>query len=371
MTTVNIPHVYHKSVLKFIKEHVQCIPQQYGVIVESDYSCLFVPDLGEWSFDYDNVTIAVCYQEEGNPMSASGEPLYFTRLLLTTASENTTQLKEFITKAVTYERDAENSRKIRIFTGHSRGYFVNTGSIFAQSLEHIFIPPAVKDDIVRTIDKFLVSKERYHTFGRLYKTSFLLTGVVGAGKTSLIKAIALKYKRPVYILSFTKQLTDESLIDLMGELKEDAILLIEDIDAFFVDRQPVNINISFSAFINFLDGMLGRGNGVMIFMTANNPDRLDHALIRPGRVDRIIRFDYPKKREIQAAFTSMVSDAGPGDFETFYDHIKHKTISMSGIIDYFFRNENARAVLDNIEELLSQTKLVNEIVNEKTEKLYQ
>jgi chaperone BCS1 len=370
MTTVNVPNVHHKSVLKYIKDFTVHSPQQYGVIVESDYTCLFIPDLGEWSFQYEDITIAVSYKEEGRPISAAGEPSYFTRLLLSTTSEDSTQLKEFITKAVTYERDAENSRKIRIFTGHSRGYFANAGSIFTQTLEHIFIPPPVKADIVRTIDKFLVSKERYQTFGRLYKTSFLLTGVPGAGKTSLVKALALKYKRPVYILSFTKQLTDESLIDLMGELKEDAILLIEDIDAFFVDRQPVNINISFSAFINFLDGMLGRGNGVMIFMTANNPDRLDHALIRPGRVDKIIKFDYPKKREIQAAFDAMVSDVQPGDFESFYDNIKHHTISMSGIIDYLFRNVEARAVLDNIEELLGQTNLVNEIVSDKIEKLY-
>jgi chaperone BCS1 len=179
----------------------------------------------------------------------------------------------------------------------------------------------------------------------------------------------MEYKRPIYILNFTKQMTDESFIDLMSELKEDAVLLIEDIDAFFVDRAAVDINISFSAFINFLDGTLGRGNGVIIFITANNPDRLDPAMIRPGRVDHIVKFEVPKRQEIEQAFNTMTNTPSASKFTEFYEHISNMTISMSGIVDYLFRNPDT--YIENIRQLIRQAKLLNEIVSsETTDRLY-
>jgi chaperone BCS1 len=175
-----------------------------------------------------------------------------------------------------------------------------------------------------------------------------LTGPPGSGKTSIIKAISLKYKRPLYTISFTKQLTDESFIDLATEIKNDSIVLIEDIDAFFVDRQAVDINISFSAFINFLDGALCTGSGIITFITANNPERLDPALIRPGRVDRIVKFEAPKKNEIRCAYKDLT---GLENFDEFYAKVP-RDISMAGVIEYLFRY--SEDPIGNINDLRNQ-----------------
>jgi SpoVK/Ycf46/Vps4 family AAA+-type ATPase len=110
-----------------------------------------------------------------------------------------------------------------------------------------------------------------------------------------------------------------------------------------------------------------RGNGVITFLTANNPDRLDPALIRPGRVDIILKFNYPRKQEVKVAFMEMTTREND-DFEEFYQHIKNTKISMSGIIEYLFRNE--KTYMKNIAELLEQTQLLHEIVNDKSDKLY-
>ena len=92
------------------------------------------------------------------------------------------------------------------------------------------------------------------------------------------------------MLNFTKNLTDDTLIGLFGDINNDSILLLEDIDAYFIDRKAQDVNVSFSVLINCLDGVLSKGEGLIIFITANNPDRLDPALLRPGRIDKIIKF---------------------------------------------------------------------------------
>jgi mitochondrial chaperone BCS1 len=54
-------------------------------------------------------------------------------------------------------------------------------------------------------------------------------------------------------------------------------------------QKPVNTMVSLSALLNVLDGV-GSPEGRVLIMTTNHIERLDGALIRPGRVDRKIEF---------------------------------------------------------------------------------
>ena len=318
------------------------------------------------------------YMEEGDtlpsPMDMNGA-VYFKRLKI--FHPNLTALKEFITRAVTYKEKKKETR-INVYKSNSKGYFDCPAKVYAQDFETgIYIPSAIKDEIISRIDTFLKprTKERYIRYGRDYKLSFMLAGQCGAGKSALIKSIAAKYDKSVYAFNFSKNLTDDTLINLMREVKNDSIILFEDIDAFFINREALNINISFSALLNIMDGVYTSTAGCITFITANNPDRLDSALIRPGRIDKIIRFDYPRKTEIRTAFNDMVdpdpkTGKTPDNFEEFYSHIKNVKITMAGIIDYLFRYHYDNLYIKNIEELLNQTQIYHEIINDKTEKMY-
>jgi SpoVK/Ycf46/Vps4 family AAA+-type ATPase len=126
-----------------------------------------------------------------------------------------------------------------------------------------------------------------------------------------------------------------------------------------MDREAKDINISFSAILNMFDGLFSPGNGSILFMTANNPERLDTALIRPGRVDRIVKFDYPRRKEINDAFDKLTENSG--NFTDFWNSIQGKQISMAGIIDYLFRHPVD--YLECIDELNDHTKVLGEITN--------
>jgi chaperone BCS1 len=55
-------------------------------------------------------------------------------------------------------------------------------------------------------------------------------------------------------------------------------------------------------------------------MTTNNPQDLDRALIRPGRVDLHIRFELPSHEELRSLFLSIYRDTpldvGSSEFES-------------------------------------------------------
>lgn len=345
MYRIFIIEAYHHIFLKNIADHEKS--NTFTIHVEQDRTSYLCPSIGTFMYNEFEITIA----EEGKPVNSGVGVIYYTRISV--SHENLEKLKDFVAKKCS-DSDADiKDSHIQIYTGNSRGYFKLHGQVPCQRFDRIYTPQKTKDIIMSHMNTFYASKTRYTEFGREYKTSFLLTGPPGSGKTSMVKSLALKYKKPVYMISFSKQMTDEGFIDLVSDIKNDSIILIEDVDAFFVDREALGINISFSAFINFLDGVNGTAHGTVTFLTANNPDRLDPALIRPGRVDRIIQFEQAKKNEMRDAYRDLT---GLDTFEEFYEKIP-KDISMAGLIEYLFRNyENP---MDSIDDLKSQITIKN------------
>ena len=332
MYSVTLNEIQAIQIQKYVKDkEFECFHFEY---VEND----LVPSTGDYTFG----DFVITFKEEGEP--TGDPPSYFRRMVISHPNS--------LLKIETLLKDAFTSvyktQTIKVYNCSRHGFWTTRPEVVAQNIEHIFIPKETKNEITHMIDEFIKNKERYTKYGRMYKMGFLFTGVPGSGKTSLVKSIALKHQRPVYTISFSRSLTEEKLFDLIHDMKDESILLLEDIDSFFVERKPEeNTCISFSALINILDGVLSNGNGIMTFMTANNPKVLDKALIRPGRIDKIVCFDYPKKPEIKDAFLHLTDGK---DFDSFYEHIRNKRINMSGIVDYLFRNETT--YMENIGSLV-------------------
>jgi chaperone BCS1 len=70
--------------------------------------------------------------------------------------------------------------------------------------------------------------------------------------------------------------------------------------------------VTFSGFLNALDGVAS-GEERVIFMTTNHPERLDPALIRPGRVDLSLLVGDATPAQIRRLFTQFYADTEPAE----------------------------------------------------------
>lgn len=172
------------------------------------------------------------------------------------------------------------------------------------------------DELKERLDLFIKHPDWYMDRGIPYSLGIMLHGVPGSGKTSTIKAVARDTHRHIFNLSLRAYTTQRQLTSLF--FNETVVVhsydgakltykiplnrrvyVIEDIDCLsdvVLDRSIQRQNdvkegesITLSFLLNLLDGVLETPGRILI-ITTNFPEKLDKALVRPGRIDVKIEF---------------------------------------------------------------------------------
>lgn len=161
-------------------------------------------------------------------------------------------------------------------------------------LDSVVLDSGISDRIVNDCEEFINNVKWYSDRGIPYRRGYLLYGPPGCGKSSFITALAGELERGICVLNLSdRMLTDDRLNHLLAVAPQETIILLEDIDAVFVSREETKEvkaayqglnSVTLSGLLNALDGVAS-SEGRILFMTTNYLDRLDPALIRPGRVD--------------------------------------------------------------------------------------
>ncbi|KAL7664794.1 Mitochondrial chaperone BCS1 [[Candida] zeylanoides] len=157
-------------------------------------------------------------------------------------------------------------------------------------LGSVILDDGLAESIVADVRDFLASGDWYHSRGIPYRRGYLLYGPPGSGKTSFIQALAGELDYNICILNLAENnLTDDRLNHLMNHIPARSLLLLEDVDAAFSKRQQSDdagyvSGVTFSGLLNALDGVAS-AEECLTFMTTNHPEKLDPALLRPGRID--------------------------------------------------------------------------------------
>jgi len=184
-------------------------------------------------------------------------------------------------------------------------------------LSSVVLKTGQGEDLLADLELFFASRERYAQLGIPWRRGYLLYGPPGTGKTSLVTALASELRLNVCTLSLASPIvTDEKIHTLLAAVPQRSLLLIEDVDAFFRERDAAHaqVKLSFSGFLNALDGVATQ-EGTVLFMTTNHVERLDPALIRAGRIDEQVELGWADAEQLRRLYLKFHDD--PAAAEAF------------------------------------------------------
>ncbi|XLR20948.1 hypothetical protein S83_048860, partial [Arachis hypogaea] len=201
------------------------------------------------------------------------------------------------------------------------------------------------------LNLFLRRKEYYKRVGKAWKRGYFLYGPPGTGKSSLIAATANYLRFDIYDLDLKEVQFNSDLRRLLIGTGSKSILAIEDIDCSVqlhnrkdADGTDDDDKVTLSGLLNFIDGLWSScGEERIVICTTNHKERLDPALLRPGRMDlhihtlasnylRIQNHHHPMFDDIQGLLDKV--NATPAEIAGELMKSENVDIALKGLINF-------------------------------------
>jgi len=242
-------------------------------------------------------------------------------------ANNTDSLKLFITEENRYWEDSFRNKK-------NLDYFV-----FKR-----------KHEILKNLRMFFSKKEWYLERGLTHKKGILLSGPPGTGKSTFASIIASELNLNLYYLNLSNPDTINVLDSLISDVKENSVILLEDIDCLFMtkSRESIETNDSLSTLLNVLDGVTSP-SGVVYILTTNYIDRIDKAIIRPGRIDMNIEMNYFDYDDLYEMMCNYYDIEHFNDFYKVFNKIDWKNLSPASLQNMFIHFPEPQDLVNEIE----------------------
>lgn len=221
---------------------------------------------------------------------------------------------------------------------------------------------SLKDILYNDIIRALNEKELYESYGVTIPNGMLLYGPPGCGKTFISERFSeevgfnILQLKPSDIKSKWMNETEEKIAAIFKEAAENAptIIFIDEIDAIVPNREGDLHQMHASAVNEILAQMSNCSEkGIFVIAASNRPEKIDPAVLRTGRVDRIIYLP-PPDYDARVALFELYLKNRPIDLGVNYETLAKLTDNyVSSDIKYLI-DQASRAALKKKERITQE-----------------
>lgn len=255
------------------------------------------------------------------------------------------------------DRDVETEEidlggMVSIHYNYREGGKLDSGhrNLFCRSWNTINVAEDAEREIRDWLDFFSKNPRYWRGKGLGWHTALVLHGPPGNGKSSIAKALAYEYGVNLYTINL-RSLKDEDIPRLPSG---SGIYLIEDFSAINLGTQEEGVaetdHISLSGLLNFIDGAW-TPDGAIFIMTCNVLPKLDEALQRPGRMDKVVYIGNATTSQIEGMWRRLHPE-NPDLAERFAAAFPEGVYSMAQIENMILANQDIGKLIDLVETRL-------------------
>ncbi|GJN23877.1 hypothetical protein PR202_gb11567 [Eleusine coracana subsp. coracana] len=232
----------------------------------------------------------------------------------------------------------------------------------------------LKQSIIDDLNRFINRKDYYKRIGKAWKRGYLLYGPPGTGKSSLVAAIANHLRFDIYDLELTEVEINLELMMLFTGMSDRSILVVEDIECTIEIKERESSEahsseemkerkVTLSGLLNFVDGLWSTsGEGRIIIFTTNYKERIDPALLRPGRMDMHIHMGYCTPESFRILANNYHSIEYHATYPKIEELIKEVMVTPAEVAEVLIRKDATDVALHDLVDLLeSKMKDADEI----------
>ncbi|MFW9819191.1 MAG: CDC48 family AAA ATPase, partial [Candidatus Thorarchaeota archaeon] len=220
----------------------------------------------------------------------------------------------------------------------------------------------IKNELKEAVEWPLKYPKLFEKAGIRPLNGILLFGPPGCGKTLLAKAIATETKTNFITVKgpelFSKWVgeSERSVRNIFRKARQAApsIIYFDEIDAISSFRGMSESTALRDSIVNQIlvemDGIENR-KSIVVIASTNRPDMVDSALLRPGRLDRLLYVEAPELKEREAILKVHTKNMPLAD-NVSLKHIAQVTEGYSGAdLENVCREAGMQAIRENLNDL--------------------